>query len=162
MPVTSLTQLYVLLHRSFEFLFIVYFTQILHKVGMPVNADMYFAQIDGFSALDKVGDNPRSGRCAFVKVVQVKLRISVKTAKAMRRPLVARRVTSSTSSQSVDNFSIGAYFGHRRIFTIDGRNFGNVARYFSHSCAPNLFCQTTFVDIHDYRCAKFVLFILFI
>lgn len=36
-------------------------------------------------------------------------------------------------------------------FLIDGKNVGNVGRFFSHSCEPNMTCHTVFTDTHDVR-----------
>ncbi|XP_031640859.1 histone-lysine N-methyltransferase eggless-like [Contarinia nasturtii] len=43
-------------------------------------------------------------------------------------------------------------FGENAVeFVVDGRYRGNISRFFNHSCSPNLFSQTVFIDTHDLR-----------
>lgn len=36
-------------------------------------------------------------------------------------------------------------------YVVDGKRYGNIARYYNHSCTPNMFVQSVFVDTHDPR-----------
>ncbi|CAO1326729.1 unnamed protein product [Diamesa serratosioi] len=48
--------------------------------------------------------------------------------------------------------SIRKMFGPKeRVYILDAKQCGNVGRYFNHSCQPNLFVQSVFVDSHDPR-----------
>jgi hypothetical protein len=49
---------------------------------------------------------------------------------------------------------------NQQIYVIDAKTCGNIARYFNHSCAPNLFVQNVFVDTHDLRFPWIALFTL--
>ncbi|CAI4230478.1 unnamed protein product [Auanema sp. JU1783] len=45
-----------------------------------------------------------------------------------------------------------SYFeGEEQLFTIEPSIKGNIARFFNHSCSPNMFTQFVFVDTHDIR-----------
>ncbi|EDV19881.1 uncharacterized protein TRIADDRAFT_61660 [Trichoplax adhaerens] len=44
-----------------------------------------------------------------------------------------------------------SYFNEIEPYTIDAKMFGNVSRFYNHSCNPNLFVQTVFADSHDLR-----------
>ncbi|KAH7725065.1 pre-SET domain-containing protein family protein [Aphelenchoides avenae] len=37
------------------------------------------------------------------------------------------------------------------MFVIDGKNVGNVGRFFSHSCQPNMTPHSVYTDTHDIR-----------
>lgn len=37
------------------------------------------------------------------------------------------------------------------VFIMDAKLYGNIGRYFNHSCSPNIFVQNVFVDTHDLR-----------
>ncbi|XP_030644436.1 histone-lysine N-methyltransferase SETDB1-A [Chanos chanos] len=41
--------------------------------------------------------------------------------------------------------------GEKTCYIIDAQQEGNIARYLNHSCSPNLFVQSVFVDTHDLR-----------
>ncbi|XP_050076749.1 histone-lysine N-methyltransferase eggless [Anopheles maculipalpis] len=44
------------------------------------------------------------------------------------------------------------FFGeNEHIYVMDAKKSGNLGRYFNHSCVPNLFVQSVFVDTHDVR-----------
>ena len=43
-------------------------------------------------------------------------------------------------------------------FCIDAGSFGNVARFFNHSCDPNLFIQCVLSEHHDIKLARLILF----
>lgn len=43
-------------------------------------------------------------------------------------------------------------------YTIDAKNFGNVARFINHSCSPNLFASNVFFDCDDLRFPHVMLF----
>ncbi|KAM4630834.1 histone-lysine N-methyltransferase SETDB1-A isoform 2-T2 [Polymixia lowei] len=45
----------------------------------------------------------------------------------------------------------GFFDGEECCYVIDAETDGNLARYFNHSCSPNLFEQNVFVDTHDLR-----------
>uniref|UniRef100_T1K8E0 SET domain-containing protein n=1 Tax=Tetranychus urticae TaxID=32264 RepID=T1K8E0_TETUR len=36
-------------------------------------------------------------------------------------------------------------------YTLDAKRFGNIGRFLNHSCSPNCFAQSVFVDTHDLR-----------
>lgn len=42
-------------------------------------------------------------------------------------------------------------FGEQDAYALDGQMYGNVGRFINHSCSPNLFVQSIFVDTHDLR-----------
>lgn len=48
--------------------------------------------------------------------------------------------------------------GSDRYFNIDGSLESNVARFFNHSCSPNLFAQEVFTETHDLRLYEFAFF----
>lgn len=41
--------------------------------------------------------------------------------------------------------------GERGAYVLDGKRYGNIGRYYNHSCTPNMFVQSVFVDTHDPR-----------
>ncbi|KAG5682648.1 hypothetical protein PVAND_011987 [Polypedilum vanderplanki] len=43
------------------------------------------------------------------------------------------------------------YGPKEKVYIMDAKKCGNVGRYFNHSCDPNLFVQSVFVDTHDLR-----------
>ncbi|KAE9529074.1 hypothetical protein AGLY_012028 [Aphis glycines] len=47
--------------------------------------------------------------------------------------------------------SICNYYNGNSEYTIDSKYSGNIGRFFNHSCNPNLFVQSVFVDTHDLR-----------
>lgn len=52
----------------------------------------------------------------------------------------------------IDKSYIRKYFGKDNgTYVIDSKMYGNVSRYFNHSCNPNMFVQNVFVDTHDLR-----------
>lgn len=49
-------------------------------------------------------------------------------------------------------------FDENKVYVQDGTRHSNIARFFNHSCEPNLFCQSVFVDIQDSRVPLTALF----
>lgn len=47
------------------------------------------------------------------------------------------------------NWSLAAYLGDDRVYTLDAKVSGNIGRYFNHSCSPNIIVQNVYVDTHD-------------
>ncbi|CAG9797715.1 unnamed protein product [Chironomus riparius] len=43
------------------------------------------------------------------------------------------------------------YGPKEKVYIMDAKQCGNIGRYFNHSCEPNLFVQSVFVDTHDLR-----------
>jgi histone-lysine N-methyltransferase SETDB1 len=42
-------------------------------------------------------------------------------------------------------------FKSRDLIIMDAKLYGNIGRYYNHSCAPNIFVQNVFVDTYDFR-----------
>jgi len=48
--------------------------------------------------------------------------------------------------------SVRDYFGEdESVYIMDAKTSGNIGRYLNHSCNPNIFVQSVFVDTHDIR-----------
>ena len=62
-----------------------------------------------------------------------------------------RRKKNSDANQDGVRKSVRDYFQEQTPYTIDGKNIGNVGRFFNHSCNPNLFVQNVFIETHDFR-----------
>ncbi|XP_028820034.1 histone-lysine N-methyltransferase SETDB1-like isoform X1 [Denticeps clupeoides] len=72
--------------------------------------------------------------------------IAVKSSYQRVKPLKA-----APDPEGPTNVTRRLFDGQASCFVIDTRQQGNVARYFNHSCKPNMFVQNVFVDTHDLR-----------
>lgn len=60
--------------------------------------------------------------------------------------------SSSNQSDSLIKYkSIRTMFEENFGYTLDAARYGNVGRFLNHSCSPNCFAQSVFVDTHDLR-----------
>lgn len=50
-----------------------------------------------------------------------------------------------------DFIKIRSYFDEKIPYVLDAKKKGNIGRFMNHSCEPNAFVQTVFVDSHDLR-----------
>lgn len=52
------------------------------------------------------------------------------------------------------------YFQNSKVYVIDAKHYGNISRFFNHSCAPNTFIQNVFVNTNDLRFPQVAIFTL--
>lgn len=64
------------------------------------------------------------------------------------------RLTGKTANKQLFEMD----FDESDVYVQDGSLYSNIARFFNHSCEPNLFCQSVFVDIQDARVPLTALF----
>ena len=63
----------------------------------------------------------------------------------------ASSLSNSMSKKIKPWKSVRDFFPDEDPFVLDAQIFGNIGRFYNHSCDPNMFIQNVFIDTHDLR-----------
>ena len=87
--------------------------------------------------------------------------ISLKEEESYKNRLLARQLKDKKTAAIIQSsrfftnqnnrFFINNFIQQQEAYIMDAKSWGNIGRWFNHSCSPNIFVQNVFIDTYDLK-----------
>jgi [histone H3]-N6,N6-dimethyl-lysine9 N-methyltransferase len=104
--------------------------------------------------LDSENKNEREDEDNSDSLLTIKCNLELEKNKNKRneeKRIIASILSNRFFTNKANRFYYMDYLEHSALYVMDAKFFGNIGRYFNHSCSPNIFVQNVFVDTYDLR-----------